>query len=151
MEEFFMSRNFQTTKINTKKQPPKPTILKLGFALPEGTPDSVIEEILEVIRNAQFDKISVPVSTYRYILDPSIPTDDTRVLTIGYIKDYDPEEEEFTIVVYRANFDTISAIDNPVLEIVFNSYNDKLGVITKFNVIPYVPAEPANEETEPVE
>jgi len=149
-----MSRNFQPNRNNSKKQPVKPQNLKLALALPEGTSESVVNEILDVLANMRFDKISVPVGTYRALLDPSVAADDTRVLTVGYIKSYDPEKEEFSVVIYSANRDAIYAFKDPGLEIVFNQYNDSLGIITKFNVIPLSAdntEESATVETEPVE
>lgn len=154
-----MSRNFQPNRNNVKKQPVKPQNLKLTLALPEGTSENVINDILEVLAQERFDKISHPVGTYRYLLDNAVPKDDTRVLTVGYIKDYDPEKEEFTVVIYAQNRDLIFGFKDPGLEIVFNTYNDALTVITKFNVIPldvdeetaYQTTDPKENETEPVE
>ena len=151
-----MSRNFQPNRNNVKKQSTKPQNLKLTLALPDGTSENVINDILEVLSQERFDKISHPVGTYRYLLDNTIPKDDTRIITVGYIKSYDPEKEEFTVVIYGQNRDLIYGFKDPGLEIVFNTFEDALSVITKFNVIPLFSEEEDStslkeNETEPVE
>lgn len=151
-----MSRNFQPNRNNVKKQSAKPQNLKLTLALPDGTSENVINDILEVLSQERFDKISHPVGTYRYLLDNTIPKDDTRIITVGYIKSYDPEKEEFTVVIYGQNRDLIYGFKDPGLEIVFNTFEDALSVITKFNVIPLFSEEEDStslkeNETEPVE
>ena len=151
-----MSRNFQPNRNNVKKQSTKPQNLKLTLALPDGTSENVINDILEVLSQERFDKISHPVGTYRYLLDNTVPKDDTRIITVGYIKSYDPEKEEFTVVIYSQNRDLIYGFKDPGLEIVFNTFEDALSVITKFNVIPLFSEEEDStslkeNETEPVE
>ena len=62
-------------------------------------------------------------------------------------------------MIYAQNRDLIYGFKDPGLEIVFNTYNDALTVITKFNVIPLdvdeeettETADPKENETEPVE
>ena len=155
-----MSRKFQMPKkVEPKKN--QQNYIRCGIVVPEGTSDAVMEEIFNVLRSTQFNKISIPVGTYRYLIDDSIADDDNRVITVGYIKRYDPESNMFDIAIFSNNKQTIEEFENPALELVFKEYNNKLGVITKFNTVslPDADAEEddsaaecnTDEETEPVE
>ena len=154
-----MARNFQNQR--TRKQQPKQNFMKLGIALPYEISDSLTEEIMEVLKSVPFNKVSIPVSTYRYLVEDGIANDDNRVITTGYIKNFDPETETFTVVLFSNNREKIEKFPNPMLEIVFSEYNGKLGVITKFNIVPIEDEEivedevgdyePAMEQTETAE
>ena len=154
-----MARNFQNQR--TRKQQPKQNFMKLGIALPYEISDSLTEEIMEVLKSVPFNKVSIPVSTYRYLVEDGIANDDNRVITTGYIKNFDAETETFTVVLFSNNREKIEKFSNPMLEIVFSEYNGKLGVITKFNIVPIEDEEivedevgdyePAIEQTETAE
>ena len=120
---------------NNKKILVKDNHLKLNFVLPEDISENAKNELLEVLKGTKFNRISIPVSTYRYYVDKNVNSDDNRVVTIGYIKNYNAEKGEFTVVVFNNNCEAICEFANPALEIVFSEYNGKLGCITKFNVI----------------
>ena len=154
-----MARNFQNQR--TRKQQPKQNFMKFGIALPYEISDSLTEEIMEVLKSVPFNKVSIPVSTYRYLVEDGIANDDNRVITTGYIKNFDAETETFTVVLFSNNREKIEKFSNPMLEIVFSEYNGKLGVITKFNIVPIEDEEivedevgdyePAIEQTETAE
>lgn len=155
-----MSRKFQLPKkVEPKKN--QQNYIKCGIVVPEGTSDAVMEEIFNVLRSTQFNKISIPVGTYRYLIDDSIADDDNRVITVGYIKRFDPESNMFDIAIFSNNKQTIEEFENPALELVFKEYNNKLAVITKFNIVSLPDADDeeddsavecnTDEETEPVE
>jgi len=155
-----MSRKFQMPKkVEPKKN--QQNYIKCGIVVPEGTSDAVMEEIFNVLRSTQFNKISIPVGTYRYLIDDSIADDDNRVITVGYIKRFDPESNMFDIAIFSNNKQTIEEFENPALELVFKEYNNKLAVITKFNIVSLPDADDeeddsavecnTDEETEPVE
>lgn len=108
---------------------------KVGFVLPDDISENVKAEVMEVLESTKFNKISFPISTYRYYVDSNVDTDDNRVVTVGYIKNYDVEKQLFTIVIFGNNRVPINEFDNPTLEIVFSEYNGKLGTITKINII----------------
>ena len=118
-----------------KKNYPKDNHMKLSFVLPEDASENAVNELLDVLKTTKFNRISFPVSTYRYYLDENIGNDDNRVVTIGYIKNFDAETGLFTIVIFNNNKPAIEVFKNPTLEVVFSEYNGKLGCITKFNVI----------------
>ena len=144
-----MPRKFQMPKKNVNKKVQQ-SYLKVGFVVPEGTTDEVMEDIFEVLKKTPFNKISVPVGTYRYLIDDSIAEDDNRVITVGYIKRYDPEIRVFDIAIFNANKQTIEAFDNKALELVFTEYNNKLGTITKFNIVS-LPDDVEEENAAPTE
>ena len=129
-----MPRKFQMPKKTNKKQ--QQTYFKVGVAIPEGTSDKVVDEILDVLARTPFNNVSVPVSTYRYLIEDNIADDDNRVITVGYIKSFDYENQQFNIVIFGNHKQIIEEFPNPALELVFTEYNNKLGVITKFNVVP---------------
>ena len=156
-----MSRKFQMPKkVEPKKN--QQNYIRCGIVVPEGTSDAVMEEIFNVLRSTQFNKISIPVGTYRYLIDDSIADDDNRVITVGYIKRFDPESNMFDIAIFSNNKQTIEGFENPALELVFKEFNNKLAVITKFNIVSLPDEEDDsaiecddscndNEEIEPVE
>ena len=151
-----MSKNFNGTKNFQKKQPRQPqnkkpsNHFKFKLVLPVDTPDSVYNEILDVLTSTMFGKISFPVSTYRYYLDESVGADDARVITTGYVKDFNPDTNEFSIVVFPNNRETIAAFKEPGIEVVFTTYPDEnsLGTITKFNIVDLADDEEESSTTE---
>jgi len=144
-----MARNFQNQR--TRKQQPKQNFMKLGIALPYEISESLSDEIMEVLKSIPFNKVSIPVSTYRYLVEDDIAADDNRVITTGYIKGFDVDTETFTVVLFSNNREKIEKFTNPMLEIVFSEYNGKLGVITKFNIVPIEDAEEEETTEAPVE
>lgn len=119
----------------SKKQNPKDNYLKLKVALPSDISDSVVNEIFDVLGRTPFNKISVPVSTYRYYTDSSVGEDDNRVITIGYVKSFNAEEQVFSVVIFNNNKHVVEQFKNPALEVIFSEYSGKLGTITKLNII----------------
>jgi len=122
-------------KHNTQpKTNPNEVKAKLIF---DGTlSDNVIEEILDVLAEMKFNKISVPVGTYRYILEPE-NQEDTRICTAGYVKNYNAEKQEFTIILFSKVRDVIKDLGDLCVELICTVYGGKLGTITKFNILPY--------------
>ena len=98
---------------------------------------SILEEVYETLAITPFDKISVPVSTYKSYIDDSIDPNDNKTITVGYIRSYDDRDEVFNIVL----FDKYKELANNELHIepFYNTiYEDgitKLGTIIKLNII----------------
>lgn len=145
-----MSRKFQMPKKNVNKKAQQ-TYLKCGIIVPEGTSDAVMDEIFDVLRKTPFNKVSIPVGTYRYLIDDTIADDDNRVITVGYIKRFDADNNVFDIAIFSNNKPLIEAFENPALELVFTEYNNKLGVITKFNVVSLLDEDVDESEVYPKE
>ena len=139
-------------KQNNKNTQTQPDYMKLGLVLPDDISDRLADEILSVLQQTPFSRISIPVSTYRFYTDESVADNDNRVITVGYVKSYDADTRTFTVVIFNANRPLISSFENPALEVVFSEYGGKLGVITKLNVIPLDEGEyPEEGEEAPAE
>lgn len=132
----------QTTNYKGKKKDKgdrKPRInnkIELGFYVSPDTPETIVDEIEEAFSITPFDKISFPITTYKSYLDKRIPEDDNRVSAVGYVKDYDIEKGLFTVVIFNSIAEIITKFEQPVLEVIFSSRDDKLGVITRLNIVP---------------
>lgn len=98
--------------------------------------DSVFDEIVDVLKKTKFNKISFPLSSYRNLFDDTVAADDTRMLTVGYIKKFDAENLEFTVMVFPKCKEVVDTFKSPAIEVVWTESNDKLGVIIKLNIIP---------------
>lgn len=101
-----------------------------------GASESIKNEILAVLKSTKFNKISFCLSSPRRYFDESVAADDTRIITVGYIKKYDPKNEEFTLVIFNNLREVVETFENPVVEVIFTEVNGKLGTITKLNIIP---------------
>ena len=127
-------RGYNNKKAN--KQPKvNPNEIKVPLCLPVDLNDDVKNEIYDVLTNTKFDKISIPLGIYRSLIE-DCEEGDTRVCTIGYIRKYDTESTEFTVIVFNKYLDIIKELgmENIVLELTFNTYNNTLRTITKFNI-----------------
>jgi len=130
------------------KQPKvNPNEIKLPLYLPADLDEKIANEILNVLDSTKFNKISIPVGTYRGFLE-DVDEGDNRVCTIGYIRNYNAENNEFTVVVFSKFTNTIKEFGDIAMELAFNIYKNALGTITKFNIVPvvYGEIEGVNEE-----
>jgi len=129
-----------TLKGNTNK--PKavnPKMIKASLYIAQDFGDNIRNEILDVLASTPFSKISFPIGTYRYHIQDNIADDDNRIITVGYIKSYDPETCEFTIIMFNDEVkDKLKAAgDLLCVEVLCTTYaTDKLGKITRLNVVP---------------
>lgn len=111
------------------------TIIKAPMIITRECSDEVRQEVLNVLSSTQFNKISIPLYSIRNILFED-ESDNTKNITVGYIRGYDSETNEFTVVIYDGFKDKITKFENPAIEIVFGIYNNELTVISKLNIIP---------------
>ena len=91
-----------------------------------------IADMLTRIRNAntaKHDTVDVPSSKMKISIAEIL-------LKEGYIKKFDAENLEFTVMVFPKCKEVVDAFKNPAIEVVWTEFNDKLGVITKLNIIP---------------
>lgn len=119
------------------------------FTLPtivNGNPSqSILDQINSVLASTPFNKISVPINIYRKYIEQTDP-DNNKVITTGFVKKYDEDTGNMTIIVFSSNnADAIRNMINPAIEIIFSEYPDAdhLGTITKLNI---VDLEAENEE-----
>lgn len=120
-------------KKNTEKK-----FIVAGFNLPSSIPTKIKNEILEIIKDAKFDKLSYSLSTYRKLIDKQIDDDDERINTVGFIKDFNPETNTFKVGIFAGSRDIIEEFVNPIITPLYNTVNkgNNLGVITKLIIEP---------------
>ena len=134
------------------------------FTLPtivNGNPSqSILDQINSVLASTPFNKISVPINIYRKYIEQTDP-DNNKVITTGFVKKYDEDTGNMTIIVFSSNnADAIRNMINPAIEIIFSEYPDAdhLGTITKLNIVDLEAeneedkeeeSEYSNEESEP--
>lgn len=116
----------------------KNTVLKVPFKTPSGVSNDICNEIMDVIETTKFDKISIPLSSYRRYYDSRIDEKDTKIFVIGYIRKFNKEDNTFTVVIFNNNTKTVTEFANPEITVGFTQFKDKLGAITKFIIAPGV-------------
>ena len=124
--------NFNNKKFN-KKPRVNPNEVKASLCISKVITEDMYREIIDVLANTKFNKISIPLGIYRNAIDSNVDADDVRITTIGYIRDYNTETYEFTVVIFKNFIDYIKKIENPVIDLLFTeTRNGTLGTITKF-------------------
>lgn len=130
---------------NNKKSNKQPKVnynkINVPLYLAADLNENIIEEIIDVLAGTKFNKISIPLGTYRCLVDNNTDVNDSRICTIGYINNYNESTKEFTVVIYNNFINTVKEFNNPVIDIKFTIHEDKLGTIVKFNVIPTITEE----------
>ena len=148
------NRRGQNNNFNKKvtRQPRvNPNEIKAPLYLPADLNENIVNEITTVLTETKFNKISIPLGTYRCIIDSNVDADDARVCTIGYIRKYDAETKEFTLTLFNKFTDLIKSQGDVVVELQFTTFKEALGSITKFNIVPVVYEEVTEEVDESVE
>ena len=125
-------------KRNKKSKPAKanPNEFKVVLHLSEEANENINNEIIDVLANTRFDKISIPVGTYRNLAEECSDADDNRVCTIGYIRNYDANTKEFTLIIFDKFTKKIKDLGDIVMGVSYTSFKDSLRTITKFNLLP---------------
>ena len=103
------------------------------------TSNNVKDEIIEVFKNTQFNKISIPVASFKSIVNPE-DTDDNKNLTVGFVKSFNPETNKFKVVIFNKFKEAINKLEDSAIEITYTEKTDKsgnvsLGTIIKLNII----------------
>ena len=140
------STNTVSTQQKTKQPKVNPNEVKAPLYLPADLADTIREQILGVLAGCKFNKISIPLGTYRYLVDNTVGEDDNRITTIGYVRRYDAESQEFSVVIFNNFIDLIKSNEHNAIELVFSTYNENLGTILKFNIIPVEYADEVDEQ-----
>ena len=125
-----------------KQEKINPNEIKVVLNMSANLDENIANEIIDVLYTTKFNKISLPLNVYRSLIDSNAELDDNRVCTIGYIRDFNPETHVFTVVVFK-NYVEIFKNMNIVMDLIFTTYNNSLGAITKFII---KPAEIKNHE-----
>lgn len=103
------------------------------------TSDEIKDEIIEVLKNTQFNKISIPVASYKNIVNPE-DADNTKNLSVGFIKSFNVNNNKLKVVIFNKFKPAINKLDNAIIEITYTEKTDKsnnvsLGTIIKFNIV----------------
>ena len=114
----------------------KNTVLEVPFKTPSDISNDIYNEIMDVIETTKFDKISIPLSSYRHYYDNRVDEKDTKVFVIGYIRKFNKDDNTFTVVIFNNNAKTVTEFTNPEITVGFTQFKDKLGAITKFIIAP---------------
>ena len=92
-----------------------------------------------MFKNTQFNKISIPVASFKNIVNPE-DTDDNKNLTVGFVKSFNPETNKFKVVIFNKFKEAINNLEDSAIEITYTEKTDKsgkvsLGTIIKLNII----------------
>lgn len=131
-----MEKKVNVSNSNNEAKKPRKLVMKnIPMVITRECSDEIKNEIHEVLADMKFNKISVPLYSVRNVIFKEDP-ENKKNITIGYIKSFDAEKDEFTVVVYDGFIDKVKTIENPNIEIIFGIYDEKLTVISKLNMIP---------------
>lgn len=134
-----MSKKIRKAKIQStarRNQPESnPNEVKTKLLISSDFNEGVKEEILDVLANTKFNKISVPLGTYRYLVE-NVAEGDNRIVTVGYIKKYNADKQEFTVILFNNMCSKIKEMGDLAIELLCTMFAGRLGTITKFNIIP---------------
>lgn len=127
------NNNVKTKKV-TKQSKVKANEIKASLCVPEYPNENIGDEIICVLEDTKFNKISIPINTYRYIVDGRNEIDDVRLCTVGYIRDYNANNKEFTVVIFDRFVGLINKPDTEnIIKLAFTTNKDgSLRTITKF-------------------
>lgn len=114
------------------KRRSKPNVLEVPLFINDEMEEEIQDAILDVLKSTPFNKISFPISVYRHSIDPNVASDDTRLVTVGYIRNYNDETNVFTVVLFAKLCDTVKASFKQPTIVTYNTeHNGKFGAITK--------------------
>lgn len=117
----------------TPKVNPNEIKARLGISSP--ITEDIYAEIIDILTDTKFNKVSIPLGVYKSLIDNNVDADDTRITTVGYIKNYDADNHIFTVVIFKGLVDTIKKFENPCIDILFTeTRKGTLGTITKFTI-----------------
>lgn len=70
------------------------------------------DTLLDILDKVPFDEISIPVYTYKNLM---LNSEARGNMVVGYIKDFDPKNEVFTVVIYGNYTDTIGNFTDAII------------------------------------
>ena len=123
---------------NTKQKKVNPRELKLPLYLSADLSDDIYNEIIDVLNSTKFNKISIPLNISRNLINPNSSENDNKVSVIGYIRNYNTSNGEFTAILFDNFIEPIKNLGDVAMSVSFNTYKEKLTTITRFEIIPVV-------------
>ena len=138
MQKKFKNKNYKNVG---RKQPTKFVLKNIGIVFDDDTYSlDILDEIIEVLKDTPFNRITIPLNAYRYALgnDDINGKPDTRTITVGYIKSFNEETCTFNVVIFNPFKNAIKAFDDYGIEASFGTYEGKLTKINKLNIVSIV-------------
>ena len=104
--------SFNNHKKNTR---PRNVTMKIEL-IGRGTDKSGREfdrsSLLTILSDFDFSKISIPAYTYRNLI---YGEDKKGTIAIGYIRQFNPEDETFSVLVYNASVEAVKSFEDVVV------------------------------------
>jgi hypothetical protein len=128
---------FNGNKKFFKKPKTNPNEIKAPLIINKVINEDMYTEILDILASTKFNKVSIPIGMFRALLDSNVDADDARVTTVGYIRNYNAETKEFTVVIFKGYMEQIKKHNKYAADLVFTEHpKGGLGTITKFTIYP---------------
>ena len=120
-----------------KKSKNNPNEIKAPLTINKVIDENVYTEIIDVLDSTKFNKVSIPIGMFRTLIDSNVDADDARVTTVGYIRNYNAETKEFSVVIFKGYLELIKKHDKYTVDLLFTETSKGgLGTITKFVINP---------------
>lgn len=113
----------------------KNTYFEAELVFDDGVSEDLKKEIIDVLKSSRFNKLSYPIVSYRKLIAENSDEEDTKIITVGYIKKYIKDENKFIFNIFNNCKDAVNNFTNPVIKVTFTEYDGKLGIISKIIVV----------------
>lgn len=135
-----MAKNFKrkNAKTDNRRKNTKMVLSNLNMTYPpnnglgEDELRSIVNEMTDTLSTIPFNRISIPLNAKRSDI---LGVEDTRYITIGFIRNYNPETEEFSVTILDKYKEAISKFEDPMIEVNFGHYNNSFTKINKISLI----------------
>lgn len=113
----------------------KNTYFEAELVFDEDVSEDLKKEIIDVLKSARFNKLSYPIASYRNLIAEDTDEEDTKIITVGYIKKFIKDENKFIFNIFNNCRTAVKSFIKPAIKISFTEYDGKLGVISKIIVV----------------
>ena len=129
-------RNHDNDRKFDRPRRENPNEFKIPVFLSKDVDKNIHDEIIDVLSNTKFNKISIPVYAYRDLIDDNTENVN-KLFNIGYIRKYDAKAKTFTVIIFNKFVDTIKSINEVMIHPVhIDDHKGHLRTITKFTILP---------------
>ena len=130
-------KTFNGNKKFFKKPKTNPNEIKAPLFINKVIDENMYTEILEVLESTKFNKVSIPIGMFKSLIDSNVDADDSRVTTVGYIRNYNAETKEFSVIIFKGYAELIKKYNKYAADLLFTEHpKGGLGTITKFIIYP---------------
>lgn len=129
-----MAKNFKSknTRSNVKRSS-KMILNGVGVSYPTADiKEEIIKDMIDTLATIPFSKISIPLNAKRSDI---LNDGDRRSITIGFIRNYNPETKTFSVFILDKYKEAVSKFNIPMIEVDFGVYNDTFTKINKISLI----------------